>query len=52
MITLIHKIKMSKKPHSAVVLSESSSLFVKISICDALLPPDLFNDVMHFMQLK
>ena len=37
--------KMSKKAHSKVVLSELSSLFVKISICDALLSHDLFNDV-------
>ena len=39
------KIKMSKKAPSMVVLSELSSLFVKISICDALSSHDLFNDV-------
>ena len=36
---------MSKKAHSMVVLSELSSLFVKISICDALSLPGLFNDI-------
>ena len=32
--------------HSAVVLSESTSLSVKISICDALSLRDLFNDIL------
>ena len=36
---------MSRKAHSMVVLSELSSLFVKISICDALSSHDLFNDM-------
>ena len=36
---------MSKKAHSIVGLSELSSLFVKISICDALSSHDLFNDI-------
>ena len=39
--------KMSKKTHSMVVLSELSSLFVKISISDALSLRNLFNDMMH-----
>ena len=34
---------MSKKAHSMSVLSELSSLFVKILICDALSSHDLFN---------
>ena len=37
---------MSKKAHSMVaVLSELSSLFGKISICDTLSLQDLFNDI-------
>ena len=32
---------------SMVVLPELSSLFVKISICNALLSRNLFNDMMH-----
>ena len=36
---------MSKKVHSMVVMSELSSLFVKILICDALLSHDLLNDI-------
>ena len=36
---------MSKKAHSMVVLSELSSLVVKILICDALASHDLFNDI-------
>ena len=49
---------MSKKAHSMVVLSELSSLFVKISICDALSSHDLFNDISecvtptHILQKK
>ena len=45
---------MSKKAHSMVVLSELSSLFVKISICNALLSHHLFNDVSECVtpQLK
>ena len=39
--------KMCKKTHSMVVLSKLSSLFVKISICDALSLLNLFNDTMH-----
>ena len=38
--------KVSKKAHIMVVLSELSSLFVKISICDALSLHNLFTD-MH-----
>ena len=38
---------MSKKTHSMVVFSELSSLFVKISIFDALPSRNLFNDMMH-----
>ena len=38
--------KMRSKTHSVVLLSELSSLFVKISICDALSSHNLFND-MH-----
>ena len=45
---------MSKKAHSMVVLSEISSLFVKVSICDALSSHDLFNDISECVtpQLK
>ena len=45
---------MSKKAHSMVVLSELSSSFVKISICDALSSHDLFNDISECVtpQLK
>ena len=39
--------KMSQKTHSMVVLFELSSLFVKISICDALPLCNLLNDMMH-----
>ena len=40
--------KMDQKIHSMVVLSELSSLFVKISISvDALLLRNLLNDMMH-----
>ena len=39
--------KMSEKTHSMVVLSELSSLFMKISIYDALSLLNLFNDMMH-----
>ena len=35
---------MSKKTHIMVLLSELSNLFLKISIRDALLSHDLFND--------
>ena len=35
------------KAHSMVVFSESSSLFVKILVSDALLSRDLFNDIIH-----
>ena len=38
---------MSKKTDGMVVLSELSSLFVKISICDALLSRNLFNNMKH-----
>ena len=38
---------MSKKAHTMVVLSDLSSLFVKISICDALSLHDLFNDKVN-----
>ena len=38
--------KMSRKTHSGVVSFELSSLFVKISICDALSSRNLFN-MMH-----
>ena len=38
--------KMSRKTHSVVVSFELSSLFVKISICDALSSRNLFN-MMH-----
>ena len=38
--------KMSEKTHSMVVLSELSSLFMKISIYDALSLLNLFNDMM------
>ena len=37
--------KVSKKAHSMVVLSELSSLFVKISIFDALSLHGLFSDI-------
>ena len=40
------KWKWVKKTHSMVVLSELSSLFVKISICDALSLRNMFNDMM------
>ena len=39
--------KMSQKTRSMVLLTELSSLFVKISICDALMSRNLFNDMMH-----
>ena len=38
---------MNKKAQSMVVFFELSSLFVKISICDAFSSPNSFNDVMH-----
>ena len=41
------KSKWVKKTHSMDVLSELSSSFVKISICDALLSCNMFNNVMH-----
>ena len=41
------KSKRVKKTHSTAVLSELSSLFVKISICDALSSRSLFNDMVH-----
>ena len=44
--------KISKKAHSMVVLSELSSLFVKISICDALSSHDLFNDISECVTLQ
>ena len=40
------KWKWVKKTHSMVVLSELSSLFVELSICDALSLRNLFNDMM------
>ena len=43
------KWKWVKKTHSMVVLSELSSLFVKISISDALLSRNLFNDMNKWM---
>ena len=45
---------MSKKAHSMGVLSELSSLFVKILICDALSSHDLFNNISECVtpQLK
>ena len=39
--------KMSHKTHSRVVFSKLSSLFVKISICDALPLRSLINAMMH-----
>ena len=39
--------KMSKKTYSMVVFSELSSLFVKMSICDAFSLYNLFDDDMH-----
>ena len=41
------KSKWVKKTHSMDVLSELSSSFVKISICDAFLSRNMFNNVMH-----
>ena len=43
---------MSKKAPSMVVLSELSSLFVKISICDASSLHDLLNDVTECVMPK
>ena len=43
---------MSKKAPSMVVLSELSSLFVKISICDASPLHDLLNDVTECVMPK
>ena len=41
------RMKMSKNTYSMVVLSELSSFFVKISICDALSWHNLFNGCMQ-----